>query len=220
MGKTGFELLQEQILTKKSHIILGLDPTDEMEETIREHGGLESYLKYLIDETHEYIVGIKPNLAFYESSPYFRDILGKVMTYAYEKYNLVKILDVKRGDIMDTQKEWAHADIKNFKPDIVTLNDYMGGLDVVGPYLDLDDHICAYVLAATSNPGARNFQDLYVNGITNYQEKALQARKYCPDRVGFVVGSTKPDAIKNIRAVELEHGYDLAPVLAFSMLSM
>ena len=214
MVKTGFELLQEQINKKDSHIILGLDPTDDMQETIKEHGGLENYLKYLIDETHEYIVGVKPNLAFYERSPYFREIMAKVMDYASTKYNLVKILDVKRGDIMDTQGYWAKADAKNFKPDIVTLNDYMGGLDVVQPYLDLDEHVCAYVLAATSNPGARNFQDLYINGITAYQEKALQARKYCPDRVGFVVGATKPDAVKNIRSIEIEHGFGFAPVLA------
>ncbi len=213
---TSFERLNKQIIEKNSHIILGLDPTDDMKETIELHGGLEDYLKWLIDETHQYIVGVKPNLAFFEKSNEQREIMKNVLKYASENYGLIKILDVKRGDIMDTQKEWAKADIGNFNPDIVTLNPYMGGVDVVKPYLDLDENICAYVLTATSNPGAREFQDEISGGVYNYQKMAILARKWDEKRVGFVVGSTKPDAIKNIRAIEIEHGYrdNLAPILA------
>ena len=231
---TGFEKLEAQIKEKESHIILGLDPTEEMDKEIerfmptpmdsyyknlsyeeRYLVGLEGYLKWLIDETAEHIVGIKPNMAFYESSAERKAVMQRVVEHAQSK-NLITILDVKRGDIMDTQSEWAKADITNFNPDIVTLNAYMGGADVIQPYLDLDDSLCAYILVATSNPGARKFQDQVSGGIHNYQQMALLGRECDSNRVGFVIGSTRPDAMKNVRSLELEYGYgdNLGHVLA------
>jgi orotidine-5'-phosphate decarboxylase len=222
---TGFKKLERAIKAKGSHICLGLDPTDEMDPQVKQHGGLENYLKWLIDETHEYIVAIKPNLAFYEKSAETREILKNLMTHA-DKYGLVKIFDPKRGDIMDTQTEYARADIGNFDPDIVTLNPYMGGADVVAPYLAQNERVCVYVMGANSNPGAREFQDLLAGGIFNYQQIALLAHGWSgddtgkgtgnvthKDRVGLVVGSTKPDAIKNIRMIELEHGFAPSHIL-------
>jgi orotidine 5'-phosphate decarboxylase subfamily 2 len=184
-----------------------------MEEAIKQHGSLEKYLTWLIDETQEYIVAIKPNMAFYEHSPETREVMMRLMKYAGEKYGIIKILDVKRGDILDTQTEWAKADIKNFDPDIVTLNPYMGGADVVLPYLNQNSKVCTYILTATSNPGAREFQDIYANGLTNYQNMVLLAHSWDKSRVGFVVGSTKKDAIYNIRMIEKEHGFTHAHCL-------
>lgn len=212
--KTGFGKLEKLIKEKKSQICLGLDPTDEMETSVKQCGGLENYLKWLIDETNEYIVAIKPNLAFYEKSETERAIMSRILKYANEKYGLVKIIDVKRGDILDTQTEYAKADIANFDPDIVTLNPYMGGTDVVAPYLAQNPKICVYVMAANSNPGAREFQDLLAGGIHNYEQIALLAHSWDEKRVGFVVGTTKVDAMKNIRMIEKEHKFEPAHILA------
>lgn len=214
MGITGFKKLEKLIKEKKSHICLGLDPTDEMDASIKRHNGLENYLKWLIDETHEFIVAIKPNLAFYEKSAEDRTIMQNVMQYADKKYGLVKIMDCKRGDIMDTQEQYAKADIATFNPDIVTLCPYMGGADVIAPYLAQNPHVCVYALTATSNPGAREFQDLITGGINNYEQIAIQAHGWDKERVGFVIGSTKPDAVKNIRMLELEHGFKPAHILS------
>ena len=224
---TGFKKLERLIKEKKSHICLGLDPTDEMDAAVKRHGGLENYLKWLIDETNEYIVAVKPNLAFYEKSAEDRTIMQSIMQYAEKKYGLVKIMDCKRGDIMDTQEQYAKADVATFNPDIVTLSPYMGGADVVAPYLAQNPHICVYALTATSNPGAREFQDILSGGLTNYEQMALMAHTWSSDdkckrtdnvtlkdRIGFVVGSTKPDAVKNIRRIELEHGFKPAHILS------
>lgn len=214
---TGFEKLSKLITKKNSHVVLGLDPNDEeMAEGIKEHGDLEKYLKWLIDETQEFIVGIKPNLAFYEKDPERRSVMMNIMRYAKEKHGLVTIMDAKRGDIANTQKEWAKADIKNFEPDIVTLSSYLGCEDVIKPYLDADPNVCVYSLVATSNPSSEYSQNVRVGGIYYYQYMALQARKIDENRVGFVIGSTKVDAMKNVRTIELEHGYDnnFAHVLA------
>lgn len=212
--KTGFVKLEKLIKEKKSHIELGLDPTDEMDAQVKQHGGLENYLKWLIDETNEYIVAVKPNLAFYEKSAEERAIMQRVLKYADEKYGLVKIIDVKRGDILDTQEQYAKADIANFDPDIVTLNPYMGGSDVVAAYLDQNQKVCVYVLTATSNVGAREFQDLLTGGIHNYEQIALLAHNWDESRVGFVIGTTKVDAVKNIRMIEKEHNLKPAHILA------
>jgi orotidine 5'-phosphate decarboxylase subfamily 2 len=175
---------------------------------------LEGYLKSIIDQTAEFIVGIKPQLAFYECCPEYRQIAMNLMKYAKEKHNLIGILDVKRGDIADTQKSWAYADIKNFNPDIVTLNAYMGSVDVIKPYLDADKNLCVYALVATSNPDARLFQDSINNGLYNYQQMALIIRDIDANRVGYVIGSTKTDAVKNVRMLECEHKLNFAPILA------
>ena len=211
---TGFKKLERQIKEKNSHICLGLDPTDEMDPQVKKHGGLENYLKWLIDQTHEYVVAIKPNLAFYEKSAEDRALLQRIFKHA-DKYGLVKIFDPKRGDIMDTQNEYAKADIGNFDPDIVTLNPYMGGADVVAPYLAQNPKVCVYILTATSNPGAREFQDQLAGGLHNYEQMALLAHTWKDkDRVGFVIGTTKVDAVKNIRRLEKEHDFKPAHILA------
>ncbi len=212
---TGFEKLQKLSQEKNSHIILGLDPNKEMEKDIyATNYGIENYLKWLIDQTHEHIVGIKPNLAFYENSNNSRLMMARLMDYAQKHYGLVTILDVKHGDIGETQKEWASADIKNFKPDIVTINSYMGYKDTLLPYFNLDPNICAFVLTATSNPDAREFQDSITNGIKNYQKMALLVREADVNRVGYVIGSTKPDAVVGVRAIEKQYNLQPAPVLA------
>jgi orotidine 5'-phosphate decarboxylase subfamily 2 len=208
---TGFEKLEKLIKEKNSHLVLGIDPTDE---EIKDAGNdLEGYLKGIIDQTAEYIVGIKPQLAFYECCPEYRQIAMNLAKHAKDK-GLAVILDVKRGDIADTQKSWAKADIKNFNPDIVTLNAYMGSVDVIKPYLDADPNICVYALVATSNPDARLFQDSVNNGLLNYQQMALIIRDIDAKRVGYVIGSTKTDAVINVRMLECEHQLNFAHVLA------
>ncbi|MCL2280915.1 orotidine-5'-phosphate decarboxylase [Candidatus Saccharibacteria bacterium] len=211
---TGFDILEQQSEKKNSKIILGLDPDDSMRNAIRRGGGLEAYLKSLIDQTQEYVIGVKANLAFYERSAYRRSILKQVLGYAASKYGLVTILDAKRGDIEATQTAYAQADKKNFNPNIVTLSPYMGE-DVVKPYLDLDPETCAFITVATSNQSARELQDKFTEGLYYYIQVALAAMDWSNNkRIGYVVGSTKPDAIKNIRMIEKEFNHNPAPVLA------
>jgi len=208
-----FEKLNELSAKKKSHIILGLDPNDEMIDDIKAYGGLEQYLKYLIDETADFVVAVKPNIAFYEESEERRKILKTICEYAHSK-GLLVVLDAKRGDIADTQTAYAKADIANYKPDIVTISGYLGAEDTAGAYLKQDPNICVYLLAATSNASAVSFQNSIANGLTIYQNVVEMARKYDSKRIGFVVGATKPDAMKQIRALEMALGYDLSNILA------
>jgi len=81
------------------------------------------------------------------------------------------------------------------------------GSDAVEPFMRRRDQ-CAFVLAVTSNKGAKDFQFLKVNGKPLY-EKVLQkihqwnTKKNC----GIVAGTTFPRVLKRIR--------ELAPKLPF-----
>ena len=208
--ETGFEKANRLTAEKNTRVILGLDPT--MEE-FAQLGADHLLIKYkkIIDETESYILGIKLNLAFYENHTATRNVMMKLMAYAKGK-GLLTIMDAKRGDILDTQKHWAHADLENFKPDIVTLHSY-SGQDAVQPYLDKDPQVCAMIMGAMSNPSSQ-LQNLSSDGLKVYQHVALDAHKWGQGRVGLVVGATQGKALEYIRMVEAEYGYDPLLVLA------
>ncbi|MDR2685154.1 MAG: orotidine-5'-phosphate decarboxylase [Rickettsiales bacterium] len=212
-----FNRLGEQIKEKKSQVVLGLDPDESCGDALNNDKKLFDWARSLIDATADYIVGIKPNRAFWHDFKNAR-VLSQIMNYTAEIHpDLLRILDVKRGDIANTQQQWAASDIKNFMPDIVTINPYMGNIDTIKPYLEMNANLCVFGLVATSNKDTR-VQNLYTaEGLKMYQEMALEIRKADPYRVGFVIGSTKPEAVRDVRAAELEAGYkidELAPVLA------
>jgi orotidine 5'-phosphate decarboxylase subfamily 2 len=200
---------------KSSSLVLGLDASPiEFENEIKRLGSEEKYLRYLLQQTEPFIIGVKINLAFYEGDEDRRKLAMKIMKEAGEM-GLIKILDVKRGDILATQTQYAAADIKNFEPDIVTLNAYMGGMDVVKPYLDLDKNLCVYILTSTSNSGAKEIQNIETNaGLQHYAYIADCAHKWDKNRIGFVTGATKIEEIKKIRRLEKENDFEFAEVLA------
>jgi len=182
--ETGFEKLSRLRDKKGSSLIFGADPSN---------------IKTL-DLVAPYVVGVKPNLAFYEATESERKRMMELMQHARSK-GLVTILDAKRGDILDTQKKWAEADIKNFNPDIVTLHSF-SGQDAVQPYLDLDPQICAYIMGAMSNQSAQIQNLVTVEGLRVYQHIALDAHEWGNGRVGLVVGSTQSKAASDIRSIE------------------
>ena len=209
-NETGFEKLNRLVKEKNSRVILGLDPTPE-EIKQSDFQKLTSRYRKLIDEAGPYILGIKPNLAFYEHSIGARHAMHSLMKYARGK-GLVTIMDAKRGDILDTQKQWAKADLANFNPDIVTLHSY-SGQDAVQPYLDQDPNVCTFIMGAMSNPSSQ-IQNLSSDGLKVYQHVALDAHKWGQGRVGLVVGATQGKALEDIRMIEKEYGYQPLPVLA------
>ena len=209
-AEPGLRKFKRLIREKNSHLILGLDPTaEEFDRAIKEGTDIVGHFKGIIDQTAEHIVGIKPNLAFYEHSEASRRAMAELMRYAKQK-GLATMMDAKRGDIMDTQTQMAKADKKNFNPDVSTLHGY-SGKDAVEPYLN--EGIDTIIMAAMSNPNAQ-LQNRRSEGLSIYQHMALDAHRMHPSRVGFVVGATQTEAIKAIRMAEKEYGYEPGMVLA------
>ena len=72
------------------------------------------------------------------------------------------ILDAKRGDIGSTAQHYAIEAFDRYGADAVTVNPYLGR-DSVQPFLDRADK-GVIILCRTSNPGARDLQDLVMCG--------------------------------------------------------
>jgi orotidine-5'-phosphate decarboxylase len=75
------------------------------------------------------------------------------------------------------------------------------GEDSVAPFLR-DEERGAFLLALTSNPGARDFQYLRVRGKPLYEHVIAKAKKWNRrGNCGLVVGATRPRELKKIRAL-------------------
>ena len=159
--------------------------------------------KWVIEETHEYTVAYKPNSAFYEArgDKGIRE-LKMTMDYLREKHpDIFTILDAKRADIGNTNNGYVSAIFNWLGFDAVTLHPYLGK-EALQPFLDRTDKVCI-ILCRTSNPGAGEFQDLKIGGISLWQ---VVAESVCKDwnknkNCMLVVGATYPEEMKKIRAL-------------------
>jgi orotidine-5'-phosphate decarboxylase len=115
------------------------------------------------------------------------------------------ILDAKRGDIGSTAQNYAGEAFDRYNADAVTVNPYLGR-DSVQPFLDRADK-GVIILCRTSNPGARDLQDLRVRGAdgrecTLYQHVAeTVAREWNRNgNCALVVGATYPQELADVRS--------------------
>lgn len=161
----------------------------------------------IIDQTFDLVCAYKPNSAFYEGT----GVLGLESLKKTIDYILLKdpkmpiILDAKRGDIGNTNEEYAKAIFDELGADAVTIHPYLGK-ESLQPFLNRKDKEI-FVLVRTSNPGAREFQDLEVvdpeqgrRGKPLYQVVAEHVKTW-GENVGVVVGATYPEELKKIREI-------------------
>lgn len=156
----------------------------------------------IIEATKDLVCAYKPNSAFYEA-------------YGLDGYRALKetiklipkeipvILDAKRGDIGNTAAMYAKAVYEEFGVDAVTVNPYLGE-DSVQPFLAYEEK-AVVLLVRTSNPSAKEFQDLLVEGKPLYQkvvETALGWERKAD--LLFVVGATYPEEAQIVRDMALE----------------
>ncbi|MDR1826544.1 MAG: orotidine 5'-phosphate decarboxylase [Rickettsiales bacterium] len=212
-----FARADERAAEINSRLVLGLDLDDKSWKEISEgtqyenkvHGRYE-YCMDLIQKLHTHIVGIKPNLAFWEgkwNNDAKRAELGMIMHDTAKYYpELVRILDVKRGDVVDTQTAWGESDL-SYEPDIVTIQGHMGPVSTIEPFLKLHPDMGLIVVAASSNKDGMASQGRYAGGIRNYQWTVLDSLAVNQEQIGFVVGGTLPEEVgQNIRAAVKEYG--------------
>ena len=122
------------------------------------------YAKEIIAASGEYASCFKVQIACYESEGLsglraYSQILKMIRSNGH-----IAIADIKRGDIGSTAEMYAKGHFEgDFEADILTLNAYMGE-DAVKPYAKYfkEKNKGAFILAKTSNPGSRNFQDLKI----------------------------------------------------------
>ncbi len=197
--------LIEQIRNKASFLCVGLDPDFQRmpKHLLNADDPIFEFNKQIIDATHQYAVAYKPNIAFYEAlGTAGWQSLQKTIDYIPD--HLFTIADAKRGDIGNTSKMYAQAFFEQMNFDSITVAPYMGS-DSVSPFLEFENK-WVILLAATSNPGGFDFQHDEVNGEKLYQKVIRKSQEWGDqNNMMYVVGATRPEALKEIRSSIPEH---------------
>jgi orotidine-5'-phosphate decarboxylase len=218
--------LLQAIGEKGSRVCVGLDPRydrlpEELRRSVEEHAGeapaiarAEAYRLFcrgVVEAVAPHAAAVKPQLAFFEEAgPAALAALVDVVHHA-RRLGLMVIADAKRGDIGSTAGAYAGAFLGPEAPwpvDALTVNLYLGS-DAVEPFLKeaAAGGRGVYLLVRTSNPGARDLQDLELGtGGPVWRGVAGLVARWSdgyPGTVGAVFGATYPD--------ELRTGAELLP---------
>ncbi|MFN4212665.1 MAG: orotidine-5'-phosphate decarboxylase, partial [Microgenomates group bacterium] len=156
----------EKIVDKNNSLVcVGLDSNiDEIPKQVRDGRNIDQFLfnKNIIDATFDLVCSYKLNIAFYQAIG-LKGLKSLKLTIDYLKKNYQEIpviVDGKIGDISNTNKEYAQFIFDYLKADAATVNPYLGE-EAIGPFLQRVDK-GIIILCRTSNPGAKEFQNLPV----------------------------------------------------------
>ncbi|MBX5460288.1 MAG: orotidine-5'-phosphate decarboxylase [Steroidobacteraceae bacterium] len=186
-----------------SLVCVGLDPEIERlpEGLAGEASPIFQFNKAIIDATADLVCAYKPQFAHYAAYE-AEDQLERTIEYIHRTYPAIPvILDAKRGDIGSTAERYAIEAFERYGADAVTVNPYLGG-DALEPFLKYENK-GVIILCRTSNPGARDVQDLQVGSRRVYHAIAeLVARRWnTRGNCMLVVGATYPQELAEIREI-------------------
>ncbi|MBI2166377.1 MAG: orotidine-5'-phosphate decarboxylase [Chloroflexi bacterium] len=182
----------------RSLLCVGLDP-DPAQMALPD---VAEFNRAIIEATSDLVCAYKPNLAFYEALG-VPGLLALEKTLQHIPSHIVTIGDAKRGDVQPSSRFYARAMFDRWGFDAVTVIPYLGS-DSLEPFLERPEK-GVFVLCRTSNPGAREFQDLELTGLEwerrpLFEFVALRAAAWdTHGNVGLVVGATYPEEIKHLR---------------------
>lgn len=201
-------------VSQNGFVCVGLDTSmDYIPNNIKENKTIAeaifAYNKEIIDNTYDVCAIYKLQIAYYESYG-LEGMLAYKNTLAYlRQRGLLTIGDVKRSDIAASAQMYAKAHFEgDFETDFITLNPYMG-MDSISPYEKYIEsgEKGVFVLLRTSNPGAKDFEILPVEGeeffykvgdkMKELNDKYLGENSYGP--IGLVVGATHSEEVEKIR---------------------
>jgi orotidine-5'-phosphate decarboxylase len=216
--------LAEAVDRKHSQLLVGLDPRPELlpvelrgETHISRAAAADACARFcrgLVDAVAPYVVGVKPQLAFFEA-------LGADGMRAFEDAcayaraaGLLVVADGKRGDIGSTARAYADAYLEQqseLSPpiDALTVNPYLGS-DSVEPFLAAcrRSGTGLFCVVKTSNAGSGDIQDLALSdGRPVWQHVAELVHGWGEglvgerglSSIGAVVGATYPRAVAEAR---------------------
>lgn len=231
MTKAFMDRLAEAVVTKKTPLVVGLDPRwGSLPEGLRQSGdSLEAranayrdFCLGIIDVVAPLVPAVKPQVAFFEQLGWRgMQALDTVMQAARAKQLLV-ILDAKRNDIGSTAEGyadgWLGAD-SAWGADSLTISPYLGD-DSLQPFVTTatQRHAGLFVLVKTSNPGGKFLQDLPAGDACIYnrvgelvENLAAESAGECGYGVtGAVVGATYPEQLAELRE-KMPHTWFLVP---------
>jgi len=204
--------LNDAVQTKKTSLIVGLDPVySRLPQAIQGHREMndEYDAAAAVDAIFDFctqtmrivapmVPAIKMNIAFFE-----KYLWEGIETY----YNLITeaddlgleiIGDVKRGDIGHTAEQYAAAHLENpelagledtLAPDAITINGYTG-TDGIEPFAVMADKQGkgVFVLVRTSNPSAAAIQDFADTEGKKLYEKVAEVVAEAADKDERIAG--------------------------------
>jgi orotidine-5'-phosphate decarboxylase len=184
-------------------VCVGLDPEPaKFPAHLREDpDAVFTFCRAIVDATADLACAFKPQIAHFAALG-AEHTLQRLIAHVHEAHPGVPvILDSKRGDIGSTAQHYATEAFDRYAADAVTLNPYLGK-DSVQPFLDRADR-GVVLLCRTSNPGAKDFQDLVCDGLPLYQCVAeTVARDWNANgNCLLVVGATWPQELAAVRAL-------------------
>ena len=155
----------------------------------------------IVDATADLVCAFKPQIAYYAAARAEGQLEMTIAHIRRRHPGIPVILDAKRGDVGSTAEMYAKEAFERYQADAVTVNPYLG-FDALAPFLEHADK-GVIVLCRTSNPGARDVQDIESKGRKLYQIIAEKAARdwNAKGNVLLVVGATYPEELAQIRAI-------------------
>lgn len=200
---TFIETLNAAWRRNDSLVCVGLDPEPAKFPThLGDHpDAIFEFCRKIVDATADLVCCFKPQFAHFAAHR-AEDALERLIAHIHAAHPGVPvILDAKRGDIGSTAAYYAAEAFDRYRADAVTVNPYLGG-DSLKPYLDRADK-GVVILCRTSNPGARDLQDLEVGGQPLYRHVARKAANEWNGNGNclLVVGATYPAELAQVRGI-------------------
>src|SRR5918995_3706481 len=223
-SSTFADRVAEEVDRKRSQLLVGLDPRPELlpvelrgDTHVSRAAAADAvgrFCRGLVDAVAPYVVGVKPQLAFFEALGadgirVFEDVCEYARTVG-----LLVVADGKRGDIGSTARAYADAYLEKREKgpplvDALTVNPYLGS-DSIEPLIAACRRSGAglFCLVKTSNAGGADLQDLALSdGRRLWQHVAELVAGWGGDlvgerglsSVGAVVGATYPRAVGEAR---------------------
>jgi orotidine-5'-phosphate decarboxylase len=201
--------LRDRWNAANSLVCVGLDP-EPAKFPARFAGDPDAVFAFcrgIVDATAEYACCFKPQIAHFAALG-AEAALARLIGHVHATHpGIPVILDSKRGDIGSTAQRYAIEAFDRYGADAVTANPYLGR-DSVQPFLDRADR-GVVILCRTSNPGARDLQDLAVSAGDGGASRPLYqhvaetvAREWNGNgNCMLVVGATWPEQLRELRTI-------------------
>lgn len=191
-----FERLRAASKSRRSHLCVGLDPDPE-----RIPDGAAGAVRHCLDvieRTKDYAACYKPNAAFWAQYG-TAGWNGLTEIRLSMPHDIPFLLDLKVADIASTMTGYARTVFEALDADGATVHAYHGA-ESLEPYTSYTDR-GIYIVCRTSNPGAKDLQEVDAGGEPFYLKVAELARQVNKHRnVGLVVGATAPNQVAAVRA--------------------
>jgi orotidine-5'-phosphate decarboxylase len=185
-----------------SLVCVGLDPEPKkFPDRFRDApGSIFDFNRAIIDATRDLVCAYKPQFAHYAAHAAENQLEHTIDYIKSTCPNAIVILDSKRGDIGSTAEQYALEAFERYGADAVTVNPYLGR-DSVEPFLKHEDK-GVIILCRTSNPGAKDLQDLPVGPDKKLFQHVAETVAKDWNAAGncmLVVGATYPEELADIR---------------------